>query len=43
MNNIDLDDAGAFRRIDDMGIGGRDLMLTPWSMIEDELNEAIND
>jgi len=43
MNNIDLDGAGAFRRIDDIGIGGRDFMLTPWPMIEDELNEAIDD
>ena len=43
MNNIDLDGAGAFRRIDDIGMGGRDFMLTPWPMIEDELNEAIDD
>ena len=43
MNNIDLDGAGIFRRIDNIGIGGRDFMLTPWPMIEDELNEAIDD
>lgn len=41
MNNIDQDGAGMFRRIDSIGIGGRDFMLTPWPMIEDELNEAI--
>ena len=43
MNNIDLDGAGIFRWIDNIGIGGRDFMLTPWPMIEDELNEAIDD
>lgn len=43
MNNIDLDGAGIFRRIDNIGIGGRDFMLTPWPMIDYELNEAIDD
>lgn len=41
MNNIDIDGAGHFRRTDGIGIRGRDLMVTPWPMIEEELGEAL--
>jgi fido (protein-threonine AMPylation protein) len=43
MNNIDFESAGKFRRTDDIGIFGSELKPTPASMIEDELQEAIDD
>jgi len=43
MSNIDLESAGAFRRIDDVGITGCDLAVTPAIMIEPELNKIIDD
>jgi fido (protein-threonine AMPylation protein) len=42
MNNIDLENAGTFRRTDGIGIMGRDFMLTPWPLIEEELKAAID-
>lgn len=41
MNNIDVHSAGQFRRVDDIGIVGRDGLLTPSSLIEEELTEAL--
>jgi Fic family protein len=43
MNNIDLVTAGQFRRIDIIGIGGCDLMVTPAALIEEELQKAIDE
>lgn len=42
MANID-DSAGTFRRTDDIGIVGRDLVLTPSVMIEEELSSALDE
>ena len=41
MNNIDQEAAGEFRRIDRVGIDGRDFLLSPAIMIESELDELI--
>jgi fido (protein-threonine AMPylation protein) len=41
MNNIDTQSAGMFRRIDDVGISGCDIRVTPAPLIEQELNEII--
>jgi Fic family protein len=43
MDNIDYESAGIFRRTDDIGIVGCDLMVTPSIMIEDEIQEIINE
>jgi len=42
MNNIDTESAGTFRRVNNVGIHDRDLILTPAMMIESELQEAID-
>lgn len=42
MNNIDNEGAGTFRQTDLVGIRGRDFMLTPALMIEEELQAAID-
>jgi len=41
MNNIAIDSAGIFRRIDDIGIVGYDFRVTPSVLIESELNKII--
>lgn len=43
MDNIDLDTAGEFRRNDNIGIAGYELMVTPAILIEQELQRAINE
>lgn len=43
MANIDDDQAGAFRRRDDVAIAGRDLRLAPSPMIEEELLHALDE
>jgi Fic family protein len=43
MDNIDLQSAGIFRRIDDVAISGCDLAVTPAIMIENELSRIINE
>lgn len=43
MDNIDYESAGAFRRTDDIGIIGCDLIVSPSIMIEDELQELIDE
>lgn len=43
MDNIDLESAGRFRRVDDIGIAGCDLAVTPSVVIEEELDAAIDD
>lgn len=43
MDNIDLESAGTFRRIDDVGIAGCDIAVTPALLIEEELNKIIDD
>jgi len=43
MANIDLESAGQFRRIDDVGITGCDLKVTPSSLVQEELSEAIKE
>jgi len=43
MNNIDLEFAGVFRRIDSIGISGSDIAVTHETMIESELEQIIND
>jgi Fic family protein len=40
MDNIDIESAGSFRRLD-VGISGCDIMLTPSELIESELVEAL--
>jgi Fic family protein len=42
MSNIDIESAGVFRRIDNVGISGCDLQVTPAALIESELTETIN-
>jgi fido (protein-threonine AMPylation protein) len=42
MNNIDTEGAGTFRETDLVGITGRDFLLTPALMIEEELLAAID-
>ena len=42
MDNIDLESAGQFRRIDTIGIRGADLAVTPSILIESELESIIN-
>ena len=42
MHNIDMESAGAFRRVDDIVIADRDVKLTPSAVIEEELQEAID-
>ena len=42
MNNIDLYTAGVFRRVDNIGIDGCDLRVTPSILIEKELLEIID-
>ena len=42
MSNIDLESAGVFRRIDDLGILGCDLRIAPSIVIEKELLEIID-
>jgi Fic family protein len=41
MNNIDMQSGGVFRRIDDVGISGCDIAVTPAPMIEEELSDII--
>jgi Fic family protein len=41
MNNIDMESAGTFRRIDNIGIVGCDLQVTPAVLIKPELEEQI--
>lgn len=41
MSNIDIESAGVFRRIDDIGIVGCDIAITPSIMIKQELTELI--
>jgi len=41
MNNIDIESAGTFRRIDSVAISGCDLKLSPAILIETELEELI--
>jgi Fic family protein len=41
MNNIDVHSAGEFRRVDDIGIVGRSGLLTPSSLIVEELTGAL--
>ncbi len=43
MANIDHESAGSFRRMDDIGIEGYDLRVTPSILIEEELSEALLD
>jgi|CZCB01.1.fsa_nt_gi Fic family protein len=43
MNNIQPESAGVFRRIDSIGISGRDFQLTPAIEIENELQEIIDE
>jgi len=43
MDNIDLDSSGIFRRTDDIGIIGCELMVTPSLFIEEELEALINE
>jgi Fic family protein len=43
MDNIDVESAGIFRRIDDVGISGCDIRVTPAIMIEQELTEIMNE
>ena len=43
MNNIDLDTAGIFRRIDDVAITGCEYNVTPSILIKDELEEIIEE
>lgn len=43
MHNIDVESAGEFRRIDSIGIRGRDFQVTPSIEIENELQEIIDD
>lgn len=43
MSNIDLQTAGEFRRLDIIGIGGCDHIVTPAVLIEQELQKAINE
>jgi len=43
MDNIDLQSAGRFRRIDSIGITGVDISVTPALLIEEELLKIIND
>jgi Fic family protein len=43
MSNIDIQSAGVFRRMDNVGISGCDLQVTPSALIEQELTEIIDD
>jgi Fic family protein len=43
MSNIDTEFAGIFRRVDDIGIVGCDISVTPAILIEPELNSAISE
>ena len=43
MANIDYHSAGVFRRIDDIGITGCDIPLTPSIFIEEELEKLVQD
>ena len=43
MDNIDVESAGAFRRVDNVDIVGCDLKLTPSAMIEEELQRIIEE
>jgi len=43
MANIDLESAGQFRRVDDVGITGCDLKVTPSAFIQAELSQAIQE
>jgi fido (protein-threonine AMPylation protein) len=42
MNNIDIESAGTFRRIDSIAIAGCDLRLCPALMVETELRELLD-
>jgi Fic family protein len=42
MDNIDYENAGIFKKADNILIYGRDMILTPADLIEDELQELIN-
>jgi Fic family protein len=42
MNNIDFHSGGQFRRTDDIGIVGRDDLLTPSALIQEELTAALD-
>jgi len=43
MDNIDVESAGVFRRVDDIGIAGCDLRVAPSIWIEEELKEIISE
>jgi Fic family protein len=42
MNNIDFNSAGYFRRMDDIGIAGCEIAVTPSELIEEELTALIS-
>jgi cell filamentation protein, protein adenylyltransferase len=42
LQNIDMESAGRFRRVDDVGIDGCDLQVTPSAFIDSELSQAID-
>lgn len=43
MNNIDFQSAGSFRRIDDLGILGCEIRVTPSILIREELSKIIDE
>lgn len=43
MSNIDIQSAGVFRRVDNVGISGCDLQVTPAVLIESELMAIVNE
>jgi Fic family protein len=43
MSNIDIQSAGVFRRVDNVGISGCDLQVTPSALIEPELTEITSE